>query len=222
MQKTEAPSSNQNLFYQTAPRESTSLEKQSPPSYPSTPRDLTPTNKPAPTNIHNYNMQIPTTASRKPVSEISNNFNTPSQSSPLRTNVSSTSTLPMNSNNTRTNETVRYGTASPSISRNSQMSPVPTASMLQNQLSQIQNRKTEERQMPVRNQSVEKQRPGFERSTSVAADNIRGRLVQKTRTPTFNDLQFKYGNKQTRSPSPVLDKDYQKEARQTVVGELSR
>jgi len=222
VQKTEAPSSNQNLFYQTAPRGSTSLEKQSPPSYPSTPRDLTPTNKPAPTNIHNYNMQIPTTASRKPVSEISNNFNTPSQSSPLRTNVSSTSTLPMNSNNTRTNETVRYGTASPSISRNSQMSPVPTASMLQNQLSQIQNRKTEERQMPVRNQSVEKQRPGFERSTSVAADNIRSRLVQKTRTPTFNDLQFKYGNKQTRSPSPVLDKDYQKEARQTVVGELSR
>lgn len=74
--------------------------------------------------------------------------------------------------------------------------------------------------MPIRNQSVEEQRPAFQRSSSVAADNIKSRLVNKTKTPTYNDLQHRYGNKH--SPSPVLDKDYQKEARQTVVGELSR
>merc|ERR1712142_764189 len=86
----------------------------------------------------------------------------------------------------------------------------------------MQNRKTEERQTPLRNQSVEEPRPGFVRSNSVAADNIRARLAQKTRTPTYNDLQHKYtyANK-NKSPSPILDKDYQKEARSTVVGELS-
>ena len=42
-----------------------------------------------------------------------------------------------------------------------------------------------------------------------------------TKTPTFGELQFRYG-KDYKSPSPVLDRDYQKEARKTVVGELSR
>ena len=64
--------------------------------------------------------------------------------------------------------------------------------------------------------------PSFDRRNSyTAADNIKSRLVNKVKTPTFGELQYRFG-KDAKSPSPVLDKDYQKEARQTVVGELSR
>ena len=103
------------------------------------------------------------------------------------------------------------------------MSPTPV--MLQNQIEKLQPRKEEVRSVPIRNQ-VEQQsypRPNYDRRNSYngAADNIKSRLVNKTKTPTFGELQFRYG-KDYKSPSPVLDKDYQKEARSTVVGELSR
>jgi len=177
------------------------VNKYSPPTFPSPPKQNIPTPPTPPT---------PPTGSQP----LRNHEKVPQ--STRRDSLSNT--LPGRSN-TVSPQTVKYGTSAP---RNTQMSPVPTAGMLQNQLSQMQNRKTEERHMPMRNQSVEEQRPAFERSSSVAADNIRSRLVQKTKTPTFSDLQhrYTYGNKH--SPSPVLDKDYQKEARQTVVGELSR
>ena len=94
-----------------------------------------------------------------------------------------------------------------------------TPSMLQSQLERLQDTS---RRPPVRNQ--EQPQPGMDRRNSYAApaaDNIRSRMVNKTKTPTFGELQFRYG-KDYKSPSPVLDRDYQKEARKTVVGELSR
>ena len=120
---------------------------------------------------------------------------------------------------------VRNGTASPVTVRNGQMSPITTPTMLQSQLDKMHQRKEEDRRkVPSRNQ-VEQQvpmTPSFDRRNSYSAsDNIKSRLVSKIKTPTFGELQYRFG-KEAKSPSPVLDKDYQKEARQTVVGELSR
>lgn len=86
--------------------------------------------------------------------------------------------------------------------------------MLQDQLERMQTR-----QVPVRNQVVETPRPNLDRRNSYS-DNIKTRLVNKAKTPTFGELQHKFGNSR-HSPSPMSDRDYQKEARQTVVGELS-
>ena len=55
------------------------------------------------------------------------------------------------------------------------------------------------------------------RNNSFVQPQMRSRLG--SHTPTFNELQFKYG---ARGPSPVTDREYQKEARNTVVGELAR
>ena len=99
----------------------------------------------------------------------------------------------------------------------------PTPAMLQNQIESLKPKKEEESiNIPVRNQI----NPSYDRRNSyTAAENIRSRMMPKTKTPTFGELQFRYG-KDYKSPSPapapVLDKDYQKNARQTVVGELSR
>ena len=105
------------------------------------------------------------------------------------------------------------------------MSPITTPSMLQNQLDKMQQKKEEDRRnVPSRNQMEQQvpMTPSFDRRNSyTAADNIKSRLVNKVKTPTFGELQYRFG-KDAKSPSPVLDKDYQKEARQTVVGELSR
>ena len=87
--------------------------------------------------------------------------------------------------------------------------------MLQDQLDRMQSR-----QVPVRNQVVpETPRPSLDRRNSYS-DNIRTRLVNKAKTPTFGELQYKFSGSR-HSPSPLSDRDYQKEARQTVVGELS-
>ena len=107
---------------------------------------------------------------------------------------------------------------------NSQTLPVrnsPSPAMLQDQLERIQARKEEERRtVPVRNQVVvETPRPSLDRRNSYS-DNIRTRLVSKAKTPTFGELQSRFGSNR-HSPSPLSDRDYQKEARQTVVGELS-
>merc|ERR1712243_548815 len=92
--------------------------------------------------------------------------------------------------------------------------------MLQNQIDKMQEKKNEVRNVPIRNQVEPPPTPSFDRRNSYsAAENIKS-LVNKTKTPTFGELQYKYG-KDAKSPSPVLDKDYQKEARSTVVGELS-
>ena len=93
--------------------------------------------------------------------------------------------------------------------------------MLQDQLDRIQTRKEEERRnVPVRNQVVvETPRPSLDRRNSYS-DNIKTRLVSKVKTPTFGELQYRFGTNR-HSPSPLSDRDYQKEARQTVVGELS-
>ena len=113
--------------------------------------------------------------------------------------------------------------SSPPPARQVTVSPGPglaaTPSMLQSQLERLQDTS---RRPPVRNQ--EQPQPAMDRRNSYAApaaDNIRSRMVNKTKTPTFGELQFRYG-KDYKSPSPVLDRDYQKEARKTVVGELSR
>ena len=114
----------------------------------------------------------------------------------------------------------RNGTVSPATVRTTQMSPTPA--MLQNQIDRLQTRKD----VPIRNQERPQPPPtpsfNDRRNSYSAAENIKARMVNKTKTPTFGELQFRYGNDRTHSPSPVLDKDYQKEARQTVVGELSR
>ena len=89
----------------------------------------------------------------------------------------------------------------------------PTSQMLQSQLSQL--KKMEER--PVREETVPPATPQSLRRNFVQQPHLRGRLG--SHTPTFNELQFKYG---TRGPSPVTDREYQKEARNTVVGELAR
>ena len=115
----------------------------------------------------------------------------------------------------------RNSTASPSVVRMGQQS-APQASMLQNQIDKMQAKKDEVRSVPIRNQAEPPPTPSFDRRNSYsAAENIKSRLVNKTKTPTFGELQYRYG-KDAKSPSPVLDKDYQKEARSTVVGELSR
>ena len=102
----------------------------------------------------------------------------------------------------------RNGTASPLLS--------PSPAMLQDQLDRLQTRN-----VPVRNQVVaETPRPSMDRRNSYS-DNIRTRLVSKAKTPTFGELQFRFGSNNRHSPSPLSDRDYQKEARQTVVGELS-
>ena len=111
----------------------------------------------------------------------------------------------------------RNGTVSPATVRPQQMSPTPV--MLQNQIEKLQ---TNKREVPIRNQEIPVQHHQDRRNSYSAADNIRSRMVNKTRTPTFGELQFRYGPDKHHSPSPVPDKDYQKEARQTVVGELSR
>ena len=200
--------------YPSSPKEVTPVDKYSPPTYPSYPKEATPMNKYSPPTYQS----LP-----KPPSPPANQPQRSQEKIPESTTArhgSFSNTLPGRSS-TVSPQTVKFGS---SVPRNSQMSPVPTASMLQNQLSHMQNRKMEERQTPVRNQRAEEPRPAFVRSTSVAADNIRSRLAQKApKTPTYSDLQHKYtyANK-NKSPSPILDKDYQKEARQTVVGELSR
>ena len=97
----------------------------------------------------------------------------------------------------------------------------PTPAMLQNQIESLKPKKEEESiNIPVRNQI----NPSYDRRNSyTAAENIRSRMQPKTKTPTFGELQFRYGKDyKSPSPAPVLDKDYQKNARQTVVGELSR
>ena len=97
----------------------------------------------------------------------------------------------------------------------------PTPAMLQNQIESLKPKKEEESiNIPVRNQI----NPSHDRRNSyTAAENIRSRMMPKTKTPTFGELQFRYGKDyKSPSPAPVLDKDYQKNARQTVVGELSR
>jgi len=199
--------------YPSSPKEVTPVNKYSPPTYPSSPKEATPMNKYSPPTYQS----LPT-----PPTPPANQPQRSQEKIPESTTArhgSFSNTLPGRSS-TVSPQTVKFGS---SVPRNSQMSPVPTASMLQNQLSQMQNRKMEERQTPVRNQRAEEPRPAFVRSTSVAADNIRSRLAQKApKTPTYSDLQHKYtyANK-NKSPSPILDKDYQKEARQTVVGELS-
>ena len=97
------------------------------------------------------------------------------------------------------------------------MSPLTVASpaVLQDQLERMQTRT-----VPVRHQVVaESPRPSLDRRNSYS-DNIKSRLLSKAKTPTFGELQYKFGNNR-HSPSPMSDRDYQKEARQTVVGELS-
>ena len=101
----------------------------------------------------------------------------------------------------------RNGAASPLLS--------PSPAMLQEQLARLQTRN-----VPVRNQVVvETPRPSLDRRNSYS-DNIKSRLVSKAKTPTFGELQSRFGSNR-HSPSPLSDRDYQKEARQTVVGELS-
>ena len=105
--------------------------------------------------------------------------------------------------------TVRSNMTSPTTVRMS-----PTSQMLQSQLSQL--KKMEER--PVREETAPPATPQtLRRNNSFVQPQMRGRLG--SHTPTFNELQFKYG---ARGPSPVTDREYQKEARNTVVGELSR
>ena len=96
----------------------------------------------------------------------------------------------------------------------------PTPAMLQNQIESLKPKREEESiSIPVRNQI----NPSYDRRNSyTAAENIKSRMMPKTKTPTFGELQFRYGKDyKSPSPAPVLDKDYQKNARQTVVGELS-
>ena len=100
------------------------------------------------------------------------------------------------------------------VSRAGQASP--TASMLQAQLAVLQTR--ERRTSPAQE---ERPAPPPDRRNSYS-DRIASRLVQKPRTPSYGELQARYsGTRHSPSPAPVLDRDYQKEARQTVVGELA-
>ena len=111
------------------------------------------------------------------------------------------------------------GRNSPATFASGQMSPTPA--MLKNQMENLRPKREEESiNIPVRNQI----NPSYDRRNScTAAENIRSRILPKTKTPTFGELQFRYGKDyKSPSPAPILDKDYQKNARQTVVGELSR
>jgi hypothetical protein len=110
--------------------------------------------------------------------------------------------------------TVRNNMASPTTVRMS-----PTTSMLQSQLSQMQKKKEERHnQGPMNSQEVPPPPTPqtLRRTNSCAQPHLRARLGSAT--PTFNELQFKYSG---HGASPVSDRDYQKEARNTVVGELS-
>ena len=101
------------------------------------------------------------------------------------------------------------------------MKQSPTSAMLENKIESLKPKREEESiNIPVRNQI----NPSYDRRNSyTAAENIKSRMMPKTKTPTFGELQFRYGKDyKSPSPAPVLDKDYQKNARQTVVGELSR
>ena len=113
----------------------------------------------------------------------------------------------------------RSSMVSPPTVRNNMTSPTtvrmsPTSQMLQSQLSQL--KKMDER--PVREETAPPATPQtLRRNNSFVQPQMRSRLG--SHTPTFNELQFKYG---ARGPSPVTDREYQKEARNTVVGELAR
>ena len=115
--------------------------------------------------------------------------------------------------------TVRNNMVSPTTVRSNMTSPTtvrmsPTSQMLQSQLSQL--KKMEER--PLREETAPPATPQtLRRNNSYVQPQLRSRLG--SHTPTFNELQFKYG---ARGPSPVTDREYQKEARNTVVGELAR
>lgn len=88
--------------------------------------------------------------------------------------------------------------------------------MLQSQLSQL--KKSEERP-ERREEDIPPATPQtLRRNNSYVQPQMRTRLG--SHTPSFNELQFKYGP--NKGPSPVSDRDYQKEARNTVVGELAR
>ena len=111
------------------------------------------------------------------------------------------------------------GRNSPAKFMSRKQSPTPT--MLENKIESLKvKREDESINIPVRNQI----NPSYDRRNSYsAAENIKSRMMPKTKTPTFGELQFRYGKDyKSPSPAPVLDKDYQKNARQTVVGELSR
>ena len=149
----------------------------------------------------------------------SNKYSPSPPPTPIRTMTMSPSIIQQQQQQSFNSMPARNGTVSPSTVRTTQMSPTPA--MLQNQIDRLQTRKD----VPIRNQErPQPATPQFNdrRNSYSAAENIKSRLVGKTKTPTFGELQFRYGNERTHSPSPVLDKDYQKEARQTVVGELSR
>ena len=107
--------------------------------------------------------------------------------------------------------TVRSNMASPTAVRMS-----PTTQMLQSQLSQL--KKSEERP-ERREEDIPPATPQtLRRNNSYVQPQMRTRLG--SHTPSYNELQFKYGP--NKGPSPVSDRDYQKEARNTVVGELAR
>jgi len=112
----------------------------------------------------------------------------------------------------------RSSMVSPPTVRNNMTSPTtvrmsPTSQMLQSQLSQL--KKMDER--PIREETAPPATPQtLRRNNSFVQPQMRSRLG--SHTPTFNELQFKYG---ARGPSPVTDREYQKEARNTVVGELA-
>ena len=107
--------------------------------------------------------------------------------------------------------TVRSNMASPTAVRMS-----PTSQMLQRQLSQL--KKSEERP-ERREEDIPPATPQtLRRNNSYVQPQLRSRLG--SHTPSYNELQFKYGP--NKGPSPISDRDYQKEARNTVVGELAR
>ena len=99
------------------------------------------------------------------------------------------------------------------------VSPPPAPLQRQREQPPVSPLTVESRTVPVRSQVNESPRPSLDRRNSYS-DNIKTRLLTKAKTPTFGELQYKYSNSR-HSPSPMSDKDYQKEARQTVVGELS-
>ena len=119
----------------------------------------------------------------------------------------------------------RDNMVSPPNGRNNMASPStvrmsPTTNMLQSQLAQMQKKKEDrQNQPPIQRQEITPQPTPqtLRRTSSGVQPQMRGRLG--SHTPTFNELQFRYG---AHGPSPVSDKDYQKESRNTVVGELSR
>ena len=119
----------------------------------------------------------------------------------------------------------RDNMVSPPNGRNNMASPStvrmsPTTNMLQSQLAQMQKKKEDRQNQPLipRQEITPQPTPQtLRRTSSCIQPQMRGRLG--SHTPTYNELQFRYG---AHGPSPVSDKDYQKESRNTVVGELSR